>query len=245
MKKKLSLPLLAMLLLLVLTACGGTQTFTTAEDGLVLTVDNSWSQLDKEDGLLKAYGSADAEYQEIVACVLEQKGGRALLTVEKYDAAEYLEAQSSYVSWLRRQYEILPLDELDNWLDGQGHSTELLEAYRTAVVNNDLSPETIAYIEILCENQEWLSKLSSISDYTLLGQEEAEILGHKTQVLHYQYATQKDTIAEFIECSVIKDNMLYTISIWGDQKNFAKNLDDYQAILTNLAWAEEQTDKAE
>ena len=227
---------LLILLALSLAACGGEQTIASAEDGVVLTLDGSWEQLELEDGLTKAYGSDGENYQDIVQCVLEGKNGM-LLTVEKYDVQEYLEAQGNYLTWLRRQYELLPADELENWLIDQNSDNALLSAYKEAVVNNDFSDETIAYIEILNENSEWLSQLANLEQYSLLAQEEAEILGQKTQILHYQYAASADTLAEFMECSVIKDKAIYTISIWGDSEEFGKNAETYRNILTTLAWA--------
>ena len=235
---------LLILLALSLAACGGEQTIASAEDGVVLTLDGSWEQLELEDGLTKAYGSDGENYQDIVQCVLEGKKGM-LLTVEKYDVQEYLEAQGNYLTWLRRQYELLPADELENWLVDQNSDNALLSAYKEAVINNDFSAETVKYIEILSENSEWLSQLSELEQYELLAQEEAEILEQKTQVLQYKYATAEDTLAQFMECSVIKDGMIYTISIWGGSEDFSKNAEDYRSILTTLAWADAEKNTEE
>ena len=238
MQKKWAVLLLVVFMAVSLSACGGEQTIATAEDGIMLTLDSSWDKLELKDGLNKAYGSDGEDYQDIVQCVLEDKNG-VLLSVEKYDAQEYLQAQANYLTWLRRQYELLPTDELDSWLSSQNSDNVLLEAYHEAVVNNDLSEETVAYIEILNQNSEWLSQLADLDQYTLLAQDNIEILGQKTQVLHYQYATAEDTLAEFIETSFIKDSMIYTVSIWGDSEAFEKNLDEYRSILTTLIWADE------
>ena len=240
MRKKITIFILLAFMLVSLSACGGEQTITTAQDGIVLTLPGSWDELELEEGLNKAYGSAGENYQQIVQCVLEDKNG-CLLTVEKYDVQEYLDAQTNYLNWLKRQYELLPAEEVENWLNDQNSDNVLLSAYKEAIVNNDLSEETVRYIEILSENSEWLSQLSELEQYELLAQEEAEILEQKTQVLQYKYATAEDTLAQFMECSVIKDGMIYTISIWGGSEDFSKNAEDYRSILTNLAWADDQT----
>ena len=240
MRKKLTALLVLTFLLVSLSACGGDKIITTAEDGIVLTLPSSWNELELEEGLNKAYGSAGENYQQIVQCVLEDKNG-CLLTVEKYDVQEYLDAQTNYLNWLKRQYELLSAEEVENWLNDQNSDNALLSAYKEAVVNNDFSAETVKYIEILSENSEWLSQLSELEQYELLAQEEAEILEQKTQVLQYKYATAEDTLAQFMECSVIKDGMIYTISIWGGSEDFSKNAEDYRSILTNLAWADDQT----
>lgn len=240
MRKKITIFILLAFMLVSLSACGGEQTITTAQDGIVLTLPGSWDELELEEGLNKAYGSAGENYQQIVQCVLEDKNG-CLLTVEKYDVQEYLDAQTNYLNWLKRQYELLSAEEVENWLNDQNSDNALLSAYKEAVVNNDFSAETVKYIEILSENSEWLSQLADLEQYALLSEEEAEILEQKTQVLQYQYATAEDTLAQFMECSVIKDGMIYTISIWGGSEDFSKNAEDYRSILTNLAWADDQT----
>lgn len=244
MRKKLTALLVLTFLLVSLSACGGDKIITTAEDGIVLTLPSSWDELELEEGLNKAYGSAGENYQDIVQCVLEDKYG-SLLTVEKYDVQEYLEAQKNYLNWLKRQYELLPAEEVENWLNDQNSDNALLSAYKEAVVNNDFSAETVKYIEILSENSEWLSQLSELEQYELLAQEEAEILEQKTQVLQYKYATAEDTLAQFMECSVIKDGMIYTISIWGGSEDFSKNAEDYRSILTTLAWADAEKNTEE
>lgn len=244
MRKKLTALLVLTFLLVSLSACGGEQTITTAQDGIVLTLPSSWNEMELEEGLNKAYGSAGENYQDIVQCVLEDKYG-SLLTVEKYDVQEYLEAQKNYLNWLKRQYELLPAEEVENWLNDQNSDNVLLSAYKEAIVNNDLSEETVRYIEILSENSEWLSQLSELEQYELLAQEEAEILEQKTQVLQYKYATAEDTLAQFMECSVIKDGMIYTISIWGGSEDFSKNAEDYRSILTTLAWADAEKNTEE
>ena len=244
MRKKLTALLVLTFLLVSLSACGGDKIITTAEDGIVLTLPSSWNELELEEGLNKAYGSAGENYQDIVQCVLEDKYG-SLLTVEKYDVQEYLEAQKNYLNWLKRQYELLPAEEVENWLNDQNSDNALLSAYKEAVINNDFSAETVKYIEILSENSEWLSQLSELEQYELLAQEEAEILEQKTQVLQYKYATAEDTLAQFMECSVIKDGMIYTISIWGGSEDFSKNAEDYRSILTTLAWADAEKNTEE
>ena len=244
MRKKLTALLVLTFLLVSLSACGGDKIITTAEDGIVLTLPSSWNEMELEEGLNKAYGSAGENYQDIVQCVLEDKYG-SLLTVEKYDVQEYLEAQKNYLNWLKRQYELLPAEEVENWLNDQNSDNALLSAYKEAVVNNDFSAETVKYIEILSENSEWLSQLSELEQYELLAQEEAEILEQKTQVLQYKYATAEDTLAQFMECSVIKDGMIYTISIWGGSEDFSKNAEDYRSILTTLAWADAEKNTEE
>ena len=244
MRKKLTALLVLTFLLVSLSACGGDKIITTAEDGIVLTLPSSWNELELEEGLNKAYGSAGENYQQIVQCVLEDKNG-CLLTVEKYDVQEYLDAQTNYLNWLKRQYELLSAEEVENWLNDQNSDNALLSAYKEAVVNNDFSAETVKYIEILSENSEWLSQLSELEQYELLAQEEAEILEQKTQVLQYKYATAEDTLAQFMECSVIKDGMIYTISIWGGSEDFSKNAEDYRNILTTLAWADAEKNTEE
>lgn len=237
MRKNWSKIILLGLFLLMLTACGGTQSIDSAEDGVKITLDNSWSMLDKNDGLQKAYGSTDEDYQKMVDCVLEQSGGKALLSVEKYDVTINLEQQKNYIQWLSRQYALLSEEEMSNWLKSQGAAdTNLLAAYREAAINNDTSLATLGYIEILNEDDNWLAELSQITDFQLLAQEEVEILEQKTQILNYQYAASEDTILEFMETSAIKDNMLYTVTIWGEQGKFAKKSDAYKEILTTLEW---------
>lgn len=225
--------------LLALAACGQAQSFNSAEDGVIIKTDSSWSMLDKNEGLEKAYGSTEDDYQQMVECILEQKGGKALLSVEKYDVTDYLTQQKNYIQWLSRQYSLLSEEEMNNWLQAQGQEdTTLLEAYREAAINNDTSEETLNYIEILNEDNNWLSELSAVAEYELLDKEAVEILGQKTQILHYQYAAGEDTIMEFLETSAIKDNTLYTVTIWGEQEKFNKKLADYKEILTSLAWAD-------
>ncbi len=237
MRKKWLKILLLGLFLLMLTACGGAQSFNSADDGLKITVDSSWSMLDKEEGLQKAYGSTEEDYQKMVDCVLEQSSGKALLSVEKYDVSVNLEQQKNYIQWLGRQYALLSEEEMSNWLKSQGAAdTNLLEAYREAAINNDTSVATLGYIEILNEDDNWLAELSQITGFQLLAQEEVELLGQKTQILNYQYAASEDTMLEFMETSAIKDNMLYTVTIWGEQSKFAKKTDAYKEILTALEW---------
>ena len=239
MKKRMLKILLVALFMLALTACGQPQSFTSSEEGIIITADSSWSMPDKNEGLAKAYGSDEDNYQKMVECVLEQRGGKALLSVEKYDVTAYLTQQKNYIQWLSRQYSLLPEDEIDSWLQSQDQEdTALLNAYREAAINNDTSEETIKYIEILNEDSIWLGELSKISEYQLLDKEEAEILGQKTQILHYQYASGEDMIMEFVETSAIKDNTLYTVTIWGEQGKFTKKLADYKEILTSLVWAD-------
>lgn len=237
MKKNICKILLLSVCLLTLSACGGAQSFTSAEDGLIITADSSWQMPDKEDGLQAAYGESESEVAEMVECILEQNGGKALLSVEKNDVSAYLSEQANYITWLNRQYNLLPEDELDNWLSAQNQDdTALLDAYREAAIADDTSAETLNYIEILNEDANWLSQLSTVEGYELLGKEEADILGQKTQILHYKYAANEDTMLEFMEVSAIKDNMLYTVTIWAEESQFAKNQATYKAMLTSLAW---------
>lgn len=59
------------------------QSFTSAEDGLIITADSSWQMPDKEDGLQAAYGESESEVAEMVECILEQNGGKALCRLKK------------------------------------------------------------------------------------------------------------------------------------------------------------------
>ena len=80
----------------------------------------------------------------MVECILEQNGGKALLSVEKNDVSAYLSEQANYITWLNRQYNLLPEDELDNWLSAQNQDdTALLDAYREAAIADDTSAETL------------------------------------------------------------------------------------------------------
>lgn len=231
MKRKILVLVLAVSALL-LTACGESIKTFDGGNGVHATASSAWKKIEKAEDLQAMFDSEDSDTSKIDLALAKKSGQDGYFVMESYNVEENLLETDELLTRVQTDAQV-DKEGTIAYLKEYDYTDRELELMMPLLDGEtlDAAQKNALHQEILI--QEYLYGLSANTEVKteIVGFEDVEIDGHKTQTIEMKYKNNDDVSIAQYEAYVLLGNTLHRITAWSDEETFEKNREEYKAVI--------------